>query len=323
MTRPLLPVPEGLLRLSHLALGRSAESAGRQPIIVTPVPGLRLLRHPVRTAFEASIYEPVLCLILQGRKKTSFGERTLDMGAGECLLVSHDLPVVSRITQAPYLALLLDIELDVLRGLYDELGAAALDAKESRALEVHAATPPLLDALGRYLALTESSTDARVLAPMITREIHYRLLTAPFGGMLRRLIRHDSHASAIARAIAFIRGNFRAPMVVAELAQHVGMSVASFHRQFKAVTASSPLQYQKDLRLLEARRLLRSGAASVSTAAYEVGYESPNQFSREYARRFGLPPKDDLAKDDLANGDLAKDDLANGDSSTKSMAALV
>jgi AraC-like DNA-binding protein len=296
MAQPVLPVPDNLLRLSALALGQSPESNGPRPSVVSPVPGLQLLRYPVRTEFEASIYEPVLCLILQGRKKTSFGERTIDVGAGECLLVSHDLPVVSRITQAPYLALLLDIELDVLRGLYDELGAAALEGKESRALEVHVATAPLLDALGRYLALTESSTDARVLAPMITREVHYRLLTAPFGGMLRRLIRHDSHASAIARAIAFIRGNFRAPMVVADLAQHVGMSVASFHRQFKAVTTSSPLQYQKDLRLLEARRLLRSGAASVSTAAYEVGYESPNQFSREYTRRFGRPPKDDLTR---------------------------
>lgn len=298
MAKLAVPVPENMLRLSALALSRSPEPSGQQPSVVAPVRGLRLLRHRVRTAFEATIYEPVLCLILQGRKKTTFGERTFDLGAGECLLVSHDLPVVSRITQAPYLALLLDVELDVLRSLHDELGAATLEGKEPRALEVHTATAPLLDALGRYLALAESSTDARVLGPMIAKEIHYRLLTAPFGGMLRRLIRYDSHASAIARAIAHIRSNFRAPMVVAELARDVGMSAASFHRQFKAVTASSPLQYQKDLRLLAARRILKSGAASVSTAAYEVGYESPNQFSREYARKFGRPPKADLARGD-------------------------
>jgi AraC-like DNA-binding protein len=298
MAKPAIPVPEDLLRLSILAFSGSPESPGRQPSVVSPVRGLRLLRHPVRTAFEAILYEPVLCLILKGRKKTTFGERTYDVGAGECLLVSHDLPVVSRVTEAPYLALGLDVELDVLRSLYDELGEATLEGKEPRALEVHRATAPLLDALGRYLALAESSTDARVLGPMIAKEIHYRLLTAPFGGMLRRLIRYDSHASAVTRAIAHIRENFRAPIVVAELAQEVGMSVASFHRQFKAVTASSPLQYQKNLRLLEARRLLKSGAVSVTTAAYEVGYESPNQFSREYARRFGRPPKEDLARGD-------------------------
>ena len=133
---------------------------------------------------------------------------------------------------------------------------------------------------------------------MLAKEIHYRLLTAPFGGMLRNLIRYDSSASAVASAIAQIRRRFRESLVVAELARDVGMSVSVFHRQFKAVTASSPLQYQKDLRLLEARRMLRTGSVSVSAVAYEVGYESPNQFSREYARKFGRPPKSDVPKGD-------------------------
>ena len=285
-------IPDDLLRRCGRAFGRPTRST--QPTVVTPIPGLSLLRHPVRTEFEATIYEPVLCLILQGRKATTFGERTYSVGAGECLLVSHDLPVVSRITDAPYMALLLDVEVDVLRSLYDELGVATRDGRESRALEVHAATAHLVDAIARYVALIDAPADARVLAPMITREIHYRLLTAPFGGMLRDLIKYDSHASAVARSIAHIRAHFRSPMAIAELARDVGMSVASFHRQFKAVTASSPLQYQKELRLLEARRLLRAGTVSVSTAAYDVGYESPSQFSREYARRFGHPPKQDL-----------------------------
>jgi AraC-like DNA-binding protein len=117
---------------------------------------------------------------------------------------------------------------------------------------------------------------------------------APFGGMLRDLVRHDSQGSAITRAIAQIRRDFRSPIAIPALARSVGMSASSFHKHFKAVTASSPLQYQKDLRLLEARRLLRTGATSVSTAAYDVGYESPTQFSREYARKFGVPPKRDL-----------------------------
>ncbi|HVK75157.1 MAG TPA: AraC family transcriptional regulator [Kofleriaceae bacterium] len=263
---------------------------------MSPLPGLRLLGHPVRTEFEATLYEPVVCVVLRGRKETTFGDRTFDVSAGACLLVSHDLPVVSRIIEAPYLALLLDVNLDTLRGLYDELGAASFDKTDARALEVHDAPPPLLDALGRYVALADSSTDARVLGPMLAKEVHYRLLTAPFGGMLRSLIRYDSAASAVAKAIAQIRRRFRESLVVAELARDVGMSVSAFHRQFKAVTASSPLQYQKELRLLEARRMLKLGTVSVSAAAYEVGYESPNQFSREYARKFGRPPKHDVAR---------------------------
>jgi AraC-like DNA-binding protein len=281
--------------LARRALPILPHSASKTPQLVSPLPGLSLLRQPVRTSFEATVYEPVLCLIVQGRKETTFGEQTFRLGEGQCLLVSHDLPVRSRVTEAPYLALLLDIELGTLRSLYEEVGGTALDASPAQALAVQGVDEPLCDALSRYLALTSSATDARVLGPMILKELHYRLLLSPSGGMLRNLLRHDSYASAIARAIAHIRGNFRAAMVVSDLAREVGMSVSGFHKHFKAVTASSPLQYQKDLRLLEARRLLVSGAASVSIVAYDVGYESPNQFSREYARKFGAAPKKDLA----------------------------
>ncbi len=260
---------------------------------MSPLPGLELLGHPVRTEFEAALYEPVVCVVLRGRKETTFGDHTFDVRAGDCLLVSHDLPVVSRIVEAPYLALLLDVNIDTLRGLYDELGPALLDKTDARALEVREAPPQLLDACGRYMAVAESPQDLKVLGPMIAKEIHYRLLTESFGGMLRSLIRYDSAASTVANAIAQIRRRYREPIVVADLAREVGMSVSAFHRQFKAVTASSPLQYQKDLRLLEARRMLRTGTASVSTVAFEIGYESPNQFSREYTRKFGWSPKHD------------------------------
>jgi len=181
------------------------------------------------------------------------------------------------------------------RKLYDEVAESALNGKNARAAETHQADPGLLDALHRYLALADSPADAKVLGPLIAKEIHYRLLVAPFGGMLRRLIRHDSSASAIARAIGHIRGNMRSRIAIPDLARRVGMSVSAFHKHFKTVTSTTPLQYQKELRLLEARRLLRTGAASVSTAALEVGYESPSQFSREYARKFGLPPSQDTA----------------------------
>jgi AraC-like DNA-binding protein len=258
--------------------------------------GLLLLRQDTPSALEFSLYEPVLCLILQGRKQVSLGEETLSFGPGECLLVSHDLPVRSRITRAPYLVLVLAVNLTTIRKLYDEVAELALDTGPARAVETHPADPGLLDALHRYLALTDSPADAKVLGPLISKEIHYRLLMAPFGGMLRSLIRHDSDASAIARAIDHIRADIRSPIAIPELARRVGMSVSTFHQHFKAITSTTPLQYHKELRLLEARRLLQSGGASVTTAAFDVGYESPSQFSREYSRKFGVPPSRDLAQ---------------------------
>jgi AraC-like DNA-binding protein len=269
---------------------RYAPRAAKAPDqAVRPVAGLVLFRQGAPSPLQVSLYEPVLCLILQGRKQVTIGEQTLSFGPGECLLVSHDLPVTSRITRAPYMALLLAVDVATVRKLYDEVAETALDGERARVAETYRADSELLDALRRYLALADSAADAKVLGPLIAKEIHYRLLTAPFGGMLRSLIRHDSDASAIARAIAHIRDDLRSPVAVPKLARRVGMSVSSFHKHFKAITATTPLQYQKELRLLAAERLLRSGG-SVTTTAFEVGYESPSQFSREYARKFGVPP---------------------------------
>jgi len=256
--------------------------------------GLRLLLQDSPSSLDASLYEPVLCLILQGRKQVAIGEQTLSFGPGECLLVSHDLPVRSRVTRAPYLALVFQVDVAAIRKLYDEVSESALDGERARVAETYEADPGLLDALRRYLALADSPADAKVLAPLVSKEIHYRLLTAPFGGMLRSLIRHDSDASAIARAIGHIRDDIRSPIAIPELARRVGMSVSSFHKHFKAITSTTPLQYQKELRLLEARGLLRTGGTSVTTAAFDVGYESPSQFSREYARKFGVSPSQDM-----------------------------
>jgi AraC-like DNA-binding protein len=273
---------------------RHAAAAHNDVQATRPMDGLLVFRQGSTSALDVSLYEPVLCLILQGRKQVSIGEQTLSFGPGECLLVSHHLPIRSRITRAPYMALVLQLDVAAIRKLYDEAPHAALGAEGSRAAETHRAGAGLLDALGRYLALAESPVDAKVLGPLVSKEIHYRLLTAPFGGMLRNLIRHESDASAIARALVHIREDMRSPIVIPELARRVGMSASSFHKHFKAITSTTPLQYQKELRLLEARRLLKTGGATVTTAAFEVGYESPSQFSREYARKFGVPPSQDL-----------------------------
>ena len=271
------------------AARRSRQQADR------PMRGLWLLWRAAPSPLESSLYETVVCLILRGRKEVSVGAQTLSFGPGECLLVSHDLPVRSQITEAPYLALVFTVDVATIRTLHDELAERGLDGDEARAATTCRADPGLLDALGRYLALASSPDDAKVLGPLISKEIHYRLLTAPFGGMLRNLLRYDSNASAIARAIGQIRGDLRSPVAIPDLARKVGMSVSSFHKYFKSITSTTPLQYQKELRLLEARRLLKTSADSVSTAAFDVGYESPSQFSREYARKFGVPPSRDLS----------------------------
>lgn len=224
------------------------------------------------------------------------GGQTLSFGPGECLLVSHDLPVSSRITKAPYLALVLKVDIATIRELYDKVTESALDSERARAAQTHQANAELLDALRRYLALADSPTDAKVLGPLTSKEIHYRLLVAPFGGMLRGLIRHDSNASAIARAIGYVRDDIRSPIAIPDLARRVGMSASAFHKHFKTITSTTPLQYQKELRLLEARRLLTMVGASVTAAAFDVGYESPSQFSREYTRKFGVPPSQDLVR---------------------------
>lgn len=277
---------EGLIEHASRRLAASENGA-------RAIADLIVYRQSSPSPVEVSVYEPVLCLILQGRKEVVIGEQTLSFGPGECLLVSNDLPVSSRVTKAPYLALVLKVDVASIRKLYDEVEESALQGGLARAAVTHRADLGLLDALRRYLALVDSPADAKVLGPLISREIHYRLLMAPFGGMLRCLIRHDSNESSISRAIGHIRGDLRSPLSIPELARRVGMGASSFHKHFRTVTSTTPLQYQKELRLLEARRLLKTGAASVTTVAFEVGYESSSQFSREYTRKFGVPPSQD------------------------------
>ena len=265
--------------------------------IFESLPRLSVLRREVRSDIEAMVYEPVMCLILQGSKVTSIGDQTVELLPGDALLVSHDLPVVSRITRAsrqePYLALILSLDLGLARSLYDQVAdAPALDAP-ARSLAASPAGKSLLEPLVRYFELMDNPMDARVLGPSILREIHYRLLLSPAGRMLRHLLVADSHASRISKAIRKVRAEFRSALSVPDLARTAGMSASSFHEHFKSVTGTTPLQYQKDLRLIEAKTLLLNRNHTVSEAAYAVGYESPTHFSRDYSRKFGLPPSRD------------------------------
>ena len=265
---------------------------------IEPIDRLLILSYTRPTNLEATLYEPVCCLILQGRKEAGVGDTIVNFGVGESLIVSHETPVVSRVTSAtlsqPYIAMILSLDIGLMRSLYEHVGSNELDLGNAKAFNVHKTDQNLIDAFYRYLALAENPTEEKVLGPIILKEIHFRLLMAPHGGMLRRLLHHNSHESNISRAIKQIRKTFKNPLVIPELAMEVGMSPSSFHKHFKFITKTTPLQYQKDLRLLEAKRLLNLKSHSVSRTAYEVGYESATQFSREYARKFGVPPRHDL-----------------------------
>ena len=267
---------------------------------IAPIlPNLFVIRKEQISVFEAIVYNPVICLILRGSKEIFIGAQSVSVAQGDALLVSHDLPVSSKITQAspgaPYLALILSLDLNIIRSLYGMVGEAVSEATDARSLSTSAAQSVWAEPLGRYLALMDNPLEAQVLGPLVLKEIHFRLLQSPIGGMLRNLLSVDSHASRVAKAIANIRSNFREPLVVAELADIAGMSPSSFHEHFKSTTGTSPLQYQKDLRMIEARTLLLSGRRSISATGFEVGYESPTHFSRDYTRKFGYSPKNEAA----------------------------
>ncbi len=289
-------------------IAKIAAYVGNQGLWGTPIetglPNMAVYASQGPTDLECLLYEAVACLILQGSKETILGDRTFAYGAGASLIVSHDLHVHARVTEAsvksPYIALVLIIDLDIVRNLYGEVPSSEIAETQATSIDVSDADPGLYDAMSRYFALLDNPVEAKVLGPLILKEIHYRLLTAPHGGMLRNLIQSSSHASRISRAIESIRQDYAKPMAVADLATTVGMSASSFHEHFKSITSTTPLQYQKDLRLMEARRLLAEGQISVSTTAYEVGYESPTQFSREYSRKFGISPRQDRSRSAIA-----------------------
>jgi AraC-like DNA-binding protein len=268
-------------------------------IVPTCLDALTLIRADRPTPIHPTCYEPVICLILQGSKEIEFGPHRVRASRGQSIIVSHDLPIRTRIVEAsaarPYLVAVVRLDVGTLRNLADGVEDTEPASLNQVALEVSTAGTEIVDTLRRLAALIDTPADANVLAPLVLRELHYRLLQADQSTMLRQLLRRDSHASRIAKAIAKIRADLAEPLSVAELARVATMSASTFHQHFKEVTATTPLQYQKSLRLLEARRRIRDEGRSVTEAAFEVGYQSSTQFSREYARTFGVAPREDRA----------------------------
>lgn len=266
----------------------------------TGIPRVAMVQGAIPEHELAAVYDPMVNLILQGSKSMSVGGRTLHYNPATYFVMSVDLPaagvVRSSETGAPYLAVSLTLDATLLAGLLSELPNAASSDGYETGFSVAAVTPELLDAWLRMLRLMRQPADIPALAPAYEREILYRVLQGPMGWMLRDIATPDTALARVHQVIQRLRNDYALPLRMETLAKEAAMSVSAFHRHFKAVTALSPLQYQKQVRLLQARTLLISAGYSVTEAAHEVGYESSTQFGREYARTFGQPPAKDAAR---------------------------
>jgi AraC-like DNA-binding protein len=261
----------------------------------TALPGVSVIRSPTTSEPLCGVAEPTLAVVAQGVKDTTLNGRTFTYGAGQFLVVSVDLPVTGHITHAcaeePFLGFVLGLQPQTIAALLLETASAAPAGPQDvdpvpAGIAVSDASPALLDAVTRLLALL----DAPVLAAGIEREILWRLITGPQGATVRQIGLADSRLAHLARAIRWIRGHYNETLRVEQLAALATMSVSSFHRHFRAVTSMTPIQFQKEIRLHEARTRLIAEPGDVTGVGFAVGYDSPSQFSREYRRMFGVPP---------------------------------
>jgi len=266
-----------------------ADAAG---LAQTPIPGLTTVRATAPSGLVHAISQPLVCLVLQGSKLVSMGSQSFAFSAGESLLITADVPTVNQITRAsvlaPYLSLVLALDLAVIADLVQQM--AEEPSTDAAPVRVGPTETELADAALRLMRLLDRPKALPVLQTQLVRELHYWLLAGRLGAAIRRLGWPDGHAQRVARAVSLLRADFARPIPVERLAAVAGMSPSSFHQHFRSATSLSPLQFQKQLRLIEARRLMLSEGVSASSAAFAVGYESVPQFTREYGRMFGLPP---------------------------------
>jgi AraC-like DNA-binding protein len=265
----------------------------------TAVQGLSLFRRDEPTGPISGMYEPSICMVAQGAKRVLLGEDTYVYDPHHYLITSVHLPTVVQIIEAsqekPYLGLRLTFDHRQLSQLMADSNLPAPRAQQSkRGMATGDVTLPLLTAVQRLIDLLDEPVDIPILAPIIQREIIYRLLVGDQGARLRQIASAGSQSQQIARAIDWIKDHFTQPLRIDDLAQQARMSTSTFHHHFRSMTALSPLQFQKQLRLQEARRLMLTERIDAATASFQVGYESPSQFSREYGRLFGVPPLRDI-----------------------------
>ncbi len=265
----------------------------------TPISGLRFSRWTTPTPPTSYTHNPSICLIAQGRKRVLLGEESFIYDANHFLISSVDLPIIANIIEAseeqPYLGLIMELDLTEISQLIVDGELAFIQSKEAqKGIAVGELSESLLDAFVRLAELLDEGQNIKILAPIIKREIFYRLLMSEQGTRLHQIVTAGSHSHQIAKAIDWLKNNFVKPLSVGDLASYTGMSKSSFYTHFRSMTSMTPLQFQKKLRLSEARRLILTENLDAMAATFKVGYESPSQFSREYSRLFGAPPSKDI-----------------------------
>ena len=264
-------------------------------IAQSPIASLRTIYATTPSGLQYDVSRPLACLVLGGEKQVTMGRDVFNFGAGESLIITADVPTISRLTRAsrakPYCSLVLDLDPALIAELSVEMKAVPIG--DDRPVRVEPTDDEVAMAALRLLRLVERPSAVPILATQLVREMHYWLLAGRHGPAIRHLGLRDSHAQRIARAEAVLRADFATPLRVEDLAAAANMSPSSFHQHFRSLTSLSPLQFQKHLRLIEARRLMLVEGAPVSSAAFAVGYESVSQFTREYGRAFGWPPARD------------------------------
>jgi AraC-type DNA-binding domain-containing proteins len=277
------------------AVRRYADTHATDGPIATPIRGLMVVRATAPSELMHDVQRPVACLVQQGAKRVTAGTRTVEFSAGDSLLVTADIPTVSQITRAsaaePYYSLVLELDPALIVDLVAQM--ASPQEADPAPLRVDPTDAETADAALRLMKLLERPDALPVLQAQLVRELHYWLLAGRHGDAIRKLGWPDGHVQRVARAVSLLRRDYTRSIPVERLAAEAGMSASAFHQHFKAVTSLSPLQFQKQLRLIEARRLMQSQGASASRAAYAVGYESVPQFTREYGRMFGKTPAAD------------------------------
>lgn len=276
------------------------DAQGRaQGLFPTPIEGVSILRSFQARMPVKQMYKPQICVVLQGAKEITFGGETLRYGAMECLAVGMDLPATGRVVEAssdePYTGITIELDVTMMRDVLEHLGTPpALPASPGPCLFVSQVDEPLADCIARLIRMFDRPESIPILYPSVMREICYWLLSSPYGSELCKLVSPETNAARVSRAIYLIHSEIAQTLRVEELAKAARMSASSFHQHFKALTSMTPLQYQKQLRLIEARRMMVIEDVNVAEAAYQVGYESASQFSREYSRMFGVAPKRDV-----------------------------
>ncbi len=267
--------------------------------LFTGIPGLKLSRWENTTEPTSYTHKSSLCMIAQGSKRVLLGEETYYYNKNSFLISSVDLPVVANIVEAspdkPYLGIIMELDLQEISQLIIDSGLSFSHSRQaSSGMAVSDVSLSLVNSFQRLLDLLDEPENIKVIAPLIKREIFFRLLQTNQGERLQQMVTAGSHSHQISKAIDWLKHNFSEPLSVTELASNSGMSKSAFHNHFRSLTSMTPLQYQKRLRLNEARRLMLNENLDALASAFKVGYESASQFSREYSRMFGLPPARDI-----------------------------